>query len=107
MAAVASPPTTASESSPKMPLKDEPPQSERVLTPPTSEDMNKLDDNSSDLSDLEDLDADIEDVKPDHYWDEENGGKIPVFKPVRQSSRPKSSCKAGTTLQLPNDARHV
>lgn len=59
--------------------------SDRVLTPPTSEDMNKHEDNSSDLSDLEDdnEEEELEDIKPDHYWDEANGGKIPVFKPVR------------------------
>jgi hypothetical protein len=59
-----------------------------VPTPPTSEDLNKHDElNSSDLSDIEDMDnelddGDLDDIKPDHYWDEENGGKIPVFKPV-------------------------
>jgi hypothetical protein len=47
-----------------------------VLTPPTSEDMDKKDRASSELSDEEEDDWEIE---PDHYWD---GGKIPVFKPV-------------------------
>lgn len=54
-----------------------------ALTPPTSEDMNsKMDDGSSDLSELSDLedDDDEEEIVPDHYYD---GGKIPVFKPVR------------------------
>ena len=53
----------------------------RVLTPPTSEDMDKHGDNSSDLSDLESEDEDdIGEIEPDHYYGE---GKIPVFKPVR------------------------
>lgn len=90
MAAVASPPTTADEK-PSHTRKDDatelpqlPDASHRVLTPPTSEDNDKHDGNSSELSDLEDDDDDdIGDVTPDHYWDEENGGKIPVFKPVR------------------------
>lgn len=54
-----------------------------ALTPPTSEDMNsKMDDGSSDLSELSDLEDedDEEEIVPDHYYD---GGKIPVFKPVR------------------------
>jgi hypothetical protein len=82
-AAVASPPATASESSPKISNNEELKPSDRVLTPPTSDDMNKNDGNSSELSEIEDNDLDLEDVKPDHYWDGENGGKIPVFKPVR------------------------
>jgi hypothetical protein len=50
-----------------------------ALTPPTSEDMDKRDERMS--SELSDLDSDDgEDIEPDHYWD---GGKIPVFKPVR------------------------
>lgn len=54
--------------------------SHRILTPPTSEDH---DGNSSELSEIEDEEEeDIGDITPDHYWDEENGGKIPVFKPV-------------------------
>jgi hypothetical protein len=49
----------------------------RVLTPPTSEDMDKKDGiDHGELSDDEDDDWDIE---PDHYWGE---GKIPIFKPV-------------------------
>jgi hypothetical protein len=57
----------------------------RVLTPPTSEDMGKCGESSSDLSELdmdmgkEDEDEDIGDVEPDHYWDD---GRIPIFKPV-------------------------
>jgi hypothetical protein len=81
-AAVVSPPATASESSPKLSNDEEHKHPDRIPTPPTSEDMNKHEDHSSDLSDIEDDEAEMEDVKPDHYWDEENGGKIPVFKPV-------------------------
>jgi hypothetical protein len=80
--AVASPPGTTGEPSPKMLNKDDIKPSDRIPTPPTSEDMNKHDSHSSDLSDIEDNEVDMEDIKPDHYWDEENGGKIPVFKPV-------------------------
>lgn len=50
-----------------------------ALTPPTSEDMGKRDERmSSELSELES--DDDEEIEPDHYWD---GGKVPVFKPVR------------------------
>lgn len=81
--AVASPLATASESSPKTsPTNEEDKPADRIPTPPTSEDMNKQDDQSSELSELEDNDIELDDVKPDHYWDEENGGRIPVFKPV-------------------------
>jgi hypothetical protein len=56
------------------------PTAARVLTPPTSEDMDKREDNdSSDLSDLDMDDEDIGDIEPDHYFDD---GAIPVFKPV-------------------------
>jgi hypothetical protein len=52
-----------------------------ALTPPTSEDMDKRDERlSSELSEL-DSDDDDEEIEPDHYFD---GGKIPVFKPVRR-----------------------
>jgi hypothetical protein len=90
--AVASPPDTGSvgsDTSPQMVAKEQDMSktSDRIPTPPTSEDMNKHEDHSSDLSELEDdddddADGELEDVKPDHYWDEENGGKVPVFKPV-------------------------
>jgi hypothetical protein len=93
MADITSPPGMAGDIPPKI-EQDEAPKVEkvedvapRVLTPPTSEDMgSKHDGNSSELSDLEDDedDDDIGDVFPDHYWDGENGGKIPVFKPVRR-----------------------
>jgi len=74
----------AGDSAPKIDTNEKLQPSDRVLTPPTSEDMNKQDDNSSDLSDLDDdNEADMEEITPDHYWDEANGGQIPVFKPVR------------------------
>ncbi|KAE9983835.1 hypothetical protein EG328_009449 [Venturia inaequalis] len=86
MGTVASPPHTAEEiqsdamreHAKELPrLADD---SHRILTPPTSEDH---DGNSSELSDIEDEEEeDIGEITPDHYWDEENGGKIPVFKPV-------------------------
>lgn len=55
-----------------------------VLTPPTSEDHERQQDgDESELSDL-DLDDEVEEdeIEPDHYWDGENGGRIPVFKPT-------------------------
>lgn len=60
------------------------PEQKAALTPPTSEDMDrgKREGSSSELSELELDDEDIGDVEPDHYWD---GGKIPVFKPVRHT----------------------
>lgn len=63
-----------------------------ALTPPTSEDMDKREERMS--SELSDIDSDDgEDIEPDHYWD---GGKIPVFKPVRCISRgPLPRCKGG------------
>lgn len=52
-----------------------------ALTPPTSEDLDKRDERMS--SELSELDSDDdEEIEPDHYWD---GGKIPVFKPVRRT----------------------
>ena len=62
-----------------------------ALTPPTSEDTDKKDDDSgSELSDLEPEESpeehsvhttskDEEEIVPDHYYE---GGKVPVFKPV-------------------------
>jgi hypothetical protein len=51
-----------------------------ALTPPTSEDMGKRGERmSSELSELDSSD-DEEEIEPDHYFE---GGKIPVFKPVR------------------------
>jgi hypothetical protein len=50
-----------------------------ALTPPTSEDNDKRDERMS--SELSEIDSDDgEDIEPDHYFE---GGKIPVFKPVR------------------------
>lgn len=54
-----------------------------ALTPPTSEDNDKRDERMS--SELSDIDSDDgEDIEPDHYFE---GGKIPVFKPVRNPLR--------------------
>lgn len=62
-----------------------------ALTPPTSENTDKKDDDSgSELSDLEPEEPseepsihttfnDEEEIAPDHYYE---GGKVPVFKPV-------------------------
>ena len=61
-----------------------------ALTPPTSEEMNvelKQEPEESDLSELELDDDDDEEILPDHYWDEEHGGKIPVFKPTMDQFR--------------------
>jgi hypothetical protein len=50
-----------------------------ALTPPTSEDNDKREERlSSELSEIDSDDG--EDIEPDHYFE---GGKIPVFKPVR------------------------
>lgn len=68
-----------------------------TLTPPASEGTEKHYDSGSELSDLdietvekteENIDDDGE-IEPDHYYE---GGKIPVFKPVR------SSCNQYTLL---------
>ena len=57
--------------------------SKPALTPPTSEDAGKHDDSGSELSDL-DLEQDENgEIVPDHYYE---GGKIPVFKPVRHNA---------------------
>ena len=64
-----------------------------ALTPPTSEEMNideqkKKEHEDSELSDLDlDDEDDLEDIEPDHYWDGENGGRIPVFKPTMEQFR--------------------
>jgi hypothetical protein len=53
-----------------------------ALTPPTSEDNDKREERMS--SELSDIDSDDgEEIEPDHYYE---GGKIPVFKPVRYSA---------------------
>lgn len=51
-----------------------------TLTPPASEEADKGDDSGSELSDLDLEPEDNGEILPDHYYD---GGKIPVFKPVR------------------------
>lgn len=84
MAAVSSVETDMSHD---MPLPPQPAEKHpTALTPPTSEDLDKREDASSELSDLEPDDVkeeeaedDIGDVEPDHYYGD---GKIPVFKPV-------------------------
>lgn len=65
--------------------------SRSALTPPTSENTDKKDDDSgSELSDLDPEESpedppvrttskDEEEIVPDHYYE---GGKVPVFKPV-------------------------
>lgn len=62
-----------------------------TLTPPASEGTDKHYDSGSELSDLEaetiekpddNIDGDIGEIAPDHYYE---GGKVPVFKPVRAS----------------------
>lgn len=63
-----------------------------ALTPPTSEEMNvdeqkRQEREDSELSDLDLDDDDLEDIEPDHYWDGENGGRIPVFKPTMDQFR--------------------
>ena len=78
------------------PLSDAKPSIEPVakpanaLTPPTSEEMNhepKQEHDDSELSDLDMSDDDEEEIFPDHYWDGENGGQIPVFKPTMDQFR--------------------
>ena len=61
-----------------------------ALTPPTSEEMNhevKQEQDESELSDLDLDDEEEEEIYPDHYWDGEHGGKIPVFKPTMDQFR--------------------
>lgn len=58
-------------------------ESKPTLTPPASEEADKHNDSGSDLSDLEVESDENGEVLPDHYYD---GGKIPVFKPVSQTS---------------------
>jgi len=59
-----------------------PHEARQALTPPTSEEWNKHDDNSSELSEQEDEEDNIGDIEPDHYYE---GGRIPVFMPVSHS----------------------
>jgi hypothetical protein len=61
-----------------------------ALTPPTSEEMNHEEKekpqihDDSELSDLDLDDDELEDIEPDHYWD---NGRIPVFKPTMDQFR--------------------
>lgn len=69
-----------------------------ALTPPTSEDNDKRFERMS--SELTDLDSDDgEDIEPDHYFE---GGKIPVFKPVRRKDahEPLQRTKATRAMSL-------
>lgn len=68
-------------------LPEAPPQKQSALTPPTSEDMDKREDASSELSELDmdmgkdedEADDDIGDIEPGYYYED---GRIPVFTPV-------------------------
>ena len=51
-----------------------------TLTPPASVEADKNNDSGSELSDLEGDGEDTSELLPDHYYE---GGRIPVFKPVR------------------------
>ena len=69
-----------------------------TLTPPASEEADKQYDSGSELSELE-LDSeekldDNREIEPDHYYD---GGKIPVFKPVRYIHKLVLLCLSGRT----------
>ncbi|KAI9813977.1 MAG: hypothetical protein M1827_003441 [Pycnora praestabilis] len=56
-----------------------------TLTPPASEETDKMDGSSSELSELDfDDDEDIGEIQPDHYYE---GGKVPVFKPTMDQFR--------------------
>ena len=57
-------------------IKEEP---KLTLTPPASEEMEKMGDSSSDLSDLDMDQDDIGEIEPAYYYE---GGKVPVFTPV-------------------------
>jgi hypothetical protein len=73
------------------------PNNKPALTPPTSEDLDKRDERMS--SELSELDSDDgEDIEPDHYWD---GGKIPVFKPVRCTLPRRCSAVQGSMRSRP------
>lgn len=71
-----------------------------TLTPPASEGTDKNYDSGSELSDLEvetiekadnKTDDDGAEIEPDHYYE---GGKIPVFKPVRALQDYHAACPA-------------
>ena len=55
-------------------------ESKPTLTPPASDEADKHEDSGSELSDLDIESEDNGEILPDHYYE---GGKIPVFKPVR------------------------
>ena len=93
-AVVMSPPSEVDEVKVEIDQRDEKP----ALTPPTSENTDKKDDDTgSELSDLEPEEREPsvapktepikeeEEIFPDHFYE---GGKVPVFKPV---STPTSS----------------
>jgi hypothetical protein len=55
-------------------------QTKHTMTPPASDEGNKIGDDSSELSEpIAEEEDDIGEIEPDHYWD---GGRVPVFKPV-------------------------
>ena len=58
-------------------------ESKPTLTPPASDEADKHDDSGSELSDLDNELEDNSEIVPDHYYE---GGKVPVFKPVRNLS---------------------
>lgn len=84
-----------------------------ALTPPTSEDLDKHNDASSELSELDlidekdeaDDDDDIGPIEPDHYYGD---GKIPVFKPVRTFDVPgaRCTCRRNVSVSRP-PCRHA
>jgi hypothetical protein len=103
-------PATASMDTPLNQLagpQQEPPDSKKppnALTPPTSEDMNKHDDGSSELSELDmDDEEDIGEIVPDHYFE---GGKVPVFKPVSHISS-RTPCRMRTLRRWRQETRSM
>ncbi|KAI9777481.1 MAG: hypothetical protein M1835_005233 [Candelina submexicana] len=63
---------------------DTPAEIKATLTPPASEETDKVDESGSELSDLDFDDDEIGEIEPDHYYE---GGKIPVFKPTMDQFR--------------------
>lgn len=76
----------AEATSPDLPnvIPSNPTEPRQALTPPTSEEWNKHDDNTSELSEPDEDVDDIGEVEPAYYYE---GGRIPVFTPVRLASR--------------------
>ena len=66
-------------------IKEEEPKS--TLTPPASEEAGKNGDSSSELSELDMEQEDIGEIEPAYYYE---GGKVPVFTPVRGPLRSSS-----------------